>query len=249
MDSNLKVWENWFFRDNRHRSVFEILLQSDDLNATLERWKMDAQVASKEMNTHLSAHWDGAPTDFRWGALRGNMKLHVGPGQLLEVDPGMARLLTLLSIPGLGRRVTGDFSDLTGEGLAFDRIDGQFEFGNGKAFTQDMVVAGPVAKIEVIGDLDLAAEQYDLVMYVPPKLSSSLPLPATLLGGTGVGAVVLLAQQLIGEQLDNIAKQKYTVTGPWKDPLVNGFTAAQRKARDEAETTTGRQDQNLLSDP
>ena len=235
-DSDLRAKGDWFFDGRRHRSVFEIEMLSQDLKATLEHWGMDASVDAGKVNGRLSAHWDAAPMDFQWPALRGNMKLQVGPGRLLEVEPGMARLLGLLSIPGLSRRVQGDFSDLTAEGLAFDRIEGNFQFDQGKAKTQDLVVVGPAARIEVKGDLDLAQEHYDLDLFVTPKISSTLPVATTLLGGTGVGAVVLLAQQVVGDELDKIARRKFRVTGPWSDPFVDGLTAAQRRAKDAAET-------------
>jgi uncharacterized protein YhdP len=53
-------------------------------------------------------------------------------------------------------------------------------------------------------------------------LSSSLPLAGAIAGGPAVGAALLVAQRLLGKQLEQAARlgyKQYSVTGPWSDPV------------------------------
>ncbi|MDH3900887.1 MAG: hypothetical protein OEU51_07560, partial [Gammaproteobacteria bacterium] len=57
---------------------------------------------------------------------------------------------------------------------------------------------------------------------VVPHVSSSLPIAGAIAGGPVVGAAILLAEHLLGDELEKhtkFAHKQYTVTGPWADPV------------------------------
>ena len=60
-------------------------------------------------------------------------------------------------------------------------------------------------------------------MVVQPKTSASLPIAGTLAGGPLVGAAMLVAQQLLGDEVDSMTQIQYSVKGPWADPEVNAL--------------------------
>ena len=52
--------------------------------------------------------------------MTGQINLNVESGQFLKADPGLAKLLGVLSLQSLPRRLTLDFRDVFSEGFAFD---------------------------------------------------------------------------------------------------------------------------------
>ena len=109
----------------------------------------------------VQARWPGSPADFTLGALQGTLEIGVLDGRFLEVDQGVGRLFGLLSVHALQRRLRLDFSDIFGKGFAFDRIGGAFSITGGDAYTNDLVMEGPSARIGISGRVGLVRRDYD----------------------------------------------------------------------------------------
>ena len=58
------------------------------------------------------------------------------------MDPGIAKLLGVLSLQSLPRRLTLDFRDIFQQGFAFDGIDGDVKIGQGQATTRNLRMRG-----------------------------------------------------------------------------------------------------------
>jgi uncharacterized protein YhdP len=152
----------------------------------------------------------------------GKLHLVIKDGQLLNVKPGAGRVFGLVSLHTLPRRLSLDFSDLFKKGYAFDRVEGNFVLSDGDAYTSDLFIEGPAARIDISGRIGLADEDYDELITVVPHVSSSLPIAGAIAGGPVVGAAILLAEHLLGDELEKhtkFAHKQYTVTGPWADPV------------------------------
>jgi uncharacterized protein YhdP len=67
----------------------------------------------------------------------------------------------LLSLQTLPRRLTLDFSDVFKKGLTFDRIKGSFLLERGDAYTTNLYLDGPAARIDISGRTGLAVNDYD----------------------------------------------------------------------------------------
>ena len=52
--------------------------------------------------------------------LSGDLAVTVGAGQFTKIEPGIGKLLGVLSLQALPRRITLDFRDVFSEGFAFD---------------------------------------------------------------------------------------------------------------------------------
>ncbi len=85
-------------------------------------------------------NWPLAPYELKLQQLSGKLDIKMGAGEVTDVEPGVGRLVGLLSLYALGKRLSLDFSDLFAKGLKFDRIEGHFELVDGDGFTQDLVV-------------------------------------------------------------------------------------------------------------
>ena len=143
-------------------------------------WPNAVKSAPTKIDGQLS--WDGAPSDFDYPTLTGNFKLRSGAGQFTKVDPGVGRLLGVLSLQALPRRISLDFRDVFSEGFAFDTIAADVRMRNGVMHTDDFRLVGPAAAVNIAGDVDLARETQQLKVRVQPSLSSGVS------GGCG-GAV------------------------------------------------------------
>jgi uncharacterized protein YhdP len=60
-------------------------------------------------------------------------------------------------------------------------------------------------------------------------MSSGVTLGAALLGGPAVGALVLLAQELLQKPLDQVTQFGYRVTGSWDNPQISKLEPATGK--------------------
>jgi uncharacterized protein YhdP len=178
--------------------------------------------------------WSGGPTDFDVASLAGRLTLATGAGQFTKVEPGVGRLLGVLSLQALPRRISLDFRDVFSEGFAFDSIAGNVRMERGVLQSDGLRLTGPAAAVEIAGDVDLANETQRLRVRVQPSLSSGVSAGAAVLFianplvGAAVGAGTLLAQKILNNPFDRLFSYRYTVSGSFADPVVTreGATAA-----------------------
>lgn len=168
----------------------------------------------------LNGAWPGSPLDFSLRSLKGNLDFTIKNGQIPSIKAGGGRVLGLLSIAELKRRLTMDFSDFTGEGLGFNSIQGQFQFAQGKATTQNTQIKAPSANISFSGSTDLVLEQFDQTVVVQPNTGGFLPVIGAVAGGPIGAAAGLAAQAVLGKGLQKGITLKYRITGPWAKPDV-----------------------------
>ena len=214
----------WEYDGKTHRSRMEIEAGSEDLASFLKAFGYEgADVEGGNIDVRVDAVWPGSPAQFKMQEVNGILQVTATRGRLLDLRPGASRVFGLLTLASLPRRLKGDFSDLFQKGFSYDRIEGSFSLDGGNAFTNNMLMDSPSARIEIAGRTGFVAEDYDQVITVTPKLSSSLPVAGALLGpvGVGIGAVVWLAEKVLGTNVvDRVASYQYTVTGSWEDPVV-----------------------------
>jgi len=153
-------------------------------------------------------------------ALDGDLSLTIKDGRFKAIEPGAGRLLGLLNLYMLPRRMTLDFSDVTGAGLEFDKISGSFDIISGNALTDDLTTWTSAAIIHIIGRIGLAARDYDLDITIVPQVGSSLALASAIFGGPVVGAAVFALQELLQMPLQSISRIHYQVRGSWDQPEI-----------------------------
>ena len=239
--SRITAHGKWLAQQDHHRSDFSIHVAAEKLNGLLAQFGYnDAGIEEGDTELDINAGWDGAPTDFSLDRLNGTLRIAVGPGRILDIDPKAGRLFALLSFQTLTRRLSLDFSDLFEEGFSFDSINGSFSIENGQAYTNNLTMKGSSARIEVSGRVGLKEQDYDQLVTVIPAFASSLPVASALLGpiGAGIGVVVLAAEKLfksLPRTIDKILRTQYSVTGSWDAPVI-------RKLGEEAAPTADAKD-------
>ncbi|MGE5667837.1 MAG: YhdP family protein [Betaproteobacteria bacterium] len=216
-------WRNVAGRSQTHVNV---AVDVKEAGAFLAHFGWPSVVKGAATRIDGEVAWDGAPSAFDYPTLSGAFKLKSERGQFTKIEPGVGRLLGVLSLQALPRRITLDFRDVFSEGFAFDSVIGDVHMQNGIMHTDDLKLTGPSAIVDIAGDADLAHETQQLKVRVQPSLSSGLSAGAAALFlanplvGAAVGAGTLLAQKMLNNPFDQLFSYEYQVSGAWDDPVV-----------------------------
>jgi len=217
----LQAQGNWTLRAGQTRTNMTGEIKAQDTGLLLQDLGYPKALARGKTNLRAQLEWPGDPGDFMVANLNGAMELDCQSGQFLTVEPGVGRLIGLLSLQSLPRRITLDFRDIFSEGFAFDSLAGHIDVKQGVLSTKDLAMKGPAANIALSGKASVINETADLDVKVSPAVGNSVSLASTVVGGPVVGAATYLIQRLLSNPIDQLLTYNYEVTGPWDDPQVN----------------------------
>lgn len=196
---------------------FNVDWNFQDLGKTLERLGYPETIKNGKGDLKGQLNWAGSPHEYEVLALNGTLNFEVKQGQVLKVQPGVGRLLGLVTLQSLPRRLTLDFRDLFSNGFAFDKISGRINIDKGIMRSDNFNMTGPAADVDITGETNLKAETQKLHVKVLPHITDSLSL-AALAGGPLAGAVAFLAQKVLKDPLNKIASTEYEIVGTWDNP-------------------------------
>jgi uncharacterized protein YhdP len=208
------------------QTKLDVKVDVREAGRVLARFAMPDAIRGAPTTIEGQLAWAGAPSDFDYPSLSGTFRVHARAGQFLKVDPGVGRLLGVLSLQALPRRISLDFRDVFSEGFAFDSAQGSVRIANGVMHTDALRRAGPAASVSIAGDVDLAGETQKLQVRVQPSLSTSVSAGAAALFlanplvGAAVGAGTFLAQKILNNPIEQLFSYEYAVSGSWDDPQV-----------------------------
>ena len=210
------VWQSWLAQP---KTKLNIDLEVREVGKFLARMGYPERIRGGTAKLNGALGWRGAPQDFNLATLSGDMKLDARRGQFMKVEPGVGKLLGLLSLQALPRRLTLDFRDVFSEGFAYDSILGIMSVNQGVVSTNDFVMQGPAAVVSITGATDLANETQVLRVKVVPVVGDSVSLLA-FLGGPVAGIGTFVLSKLLKDPLGKFAAYDYAVTGTWESPVV-----------------------------
>jgi uncharacterized protein (TIGR02099 family) len=171
--------------------------------------------------------WQGSPLSLHYPTLSGRFNVRLSRGQFLKADPGVAKLLGVLSLQSLPRRLLLDFRDVFAEGFSYDVIRGDVAIDRGMANTQNLEMKGVNALVKMEGSSDIAKETQNLRVLILPDLDAGT---ASLIAGFTVnplwGLSTFLAQWLFHNPLSKAAAQSFQVDGSWSNPKVTKLDIA-----------------------
>ena len=164
--------------------------------------------------------WNGSPQQLDYASLSGKLVLRAVKGQFVKMEPGIGKLLGILSLQSLPRRLTLDFRDVFSDGFAFDEILGEVKIEQGVAASDKFFVSGPSAGVLMSGTVDLNRETQNLQVKVSPRLSDGVSIATAVIGGPIAALAAFVAQKLFKDPLDDLIAFRYAITGGWADPVV-----------------------------
>ncbi|MFO1344954.1 MAG: YhdP family protein [Rhodocyclaceae bacterium] len=207
------------------RFDFDFKVSADDVGGLLGRLGYPGAIKRGTSTLSGKLSWAGKPVAIDYPSLTGSMKLEAAKGQFAKLDPGAAgKLLGLISLQGLGRRITLDFQDVFSDGFAFDSIASQLDVKAGIMHTDRLQIDGPSARVLMRGDIDLQNETQKLVVNIQPELGGTAALGVAIINPIA-GAATLLAHKVLQNPLNQIFSFDYSITGKWDDPKVEKLSA------------------------
>jgi uncharacterized protein YhdP len=195
-DGTLESTGRWRLSTTQPDTRIEFKLSAKSIEKFLARAGYPDTVRRGSANVTGNLSWNGTPFTIDYPTLAGNLKLDASNGQFVKLEPGVGRLLGVLSLQSLPRRITLDFRDVFSEGFAFDSIAGQFAVARGVMDTRDLQIQGPSAKVLMSGTVDLAGETQDLKVRVQPAVGDTVAIGA-MIANPVAGAVVWAAQKIL----------------------------------------------------
>lgn len=196
-------------------SLISATLLSPDIGQLLTSFDIGSGIRRTPAKLVLDLNWRGGLHQLRLSRLNGQIALEFGEGQLEDVSDKGARLFSLLSLETLSRRLRLDFTDIFQKGFFFNSLKGDFRLKEGLAYTDNMVLDGLAARVEIRGKTDLRRRQVDQQLLVIPKPGSSLPLLAAWAINPMTGAAVFVLDRLFTPTLNLITAIQYRAVGPW----------------------------------
>jgi len=219
-DGSLKGKATWL-NVGKHQTKLDFELNANDIGKLLARLGYVDAVRRGTAKMSGDLQWNGPLTGIDYPSLSGQMTVGAEKGQFNKLEPGVGKLLGLISLQSLPRRLTLDFRDIFSDGLAFDRIDGKLNVRQGVMRTiEPLSIRGPAAQIEIQGETDLRAETQDMQVVVRPEVGNVAAVGVALINPV-VGAATLLANTVMQNPLNRLFAYRYHVTGTWADPLVD----------------------------
>ena len=224
---------SWLGGGRSAQTRVQARLDTQDFGALLDGLGMKGQLGDGKGTLLMDLRWLGTPMDASGAALAGSLNIDMRDGQLVKVQPGVGRVLGLLSLTQLPRRLTLDFHDFFDSGFRFNSVTGDIRFDGGGARSNNLAIKGAAADIRIEGTTDMVAQQFDQTIHVYPKTGNVLTAVGALTGGPVGAAIGAVAGAVLRKPFSQMAEKTYRVTGPWSDPKVQetGKAAVQAPAR------------------
>ncbi len=202
-------------------TAVDVALKWSDAGKFMARYGLPKGVDRGAGTLTGAISWVGSPAQFSYAKLGGKFTLETAQGRFTEMEPGIGKLLGVLSLQAIPRRLSLNFDDLFGKGLAFDEIKADVAINEGIASTESFTIYGPSSRVQIRGSADMNHETQDLQVRVFPSLST-----ATAIGigfataNPAIGAAVLLGQKLAKDPIERFLMREIEVKGTWANPDV-----------------------------
>ena len=208
----------------RRRTMMDFKLDIADSGELLKRFGMQDVIRRGKGSLQGQVAWAGSPLSPNYPSMGGQFNVNIESGQFLKAEPGIAKLLGVLSLQSLPRRLALDFRDVFSEGFAFDFVRGDVAIAQGQASTNNLQMKGVNAAVLLDGSADIARETQNIKVVVVPEINAgTASLIATVIN-PAIGLGTFLAQYFLRRPLMQAATQEFHIDGSWADPKVTKIT-------------------------
>ncbi|MCS6996662.1 MAG: DUF3971 domain-containing protein [Casimicrobiaceae bacterium] len=203
------------------RTELAVSLKWQDAGQFLRRLGFAGGVERAAGSIEGQFRWPGSPADYSHRSALGEFTLTAGEGRFTQMEPGLAKLLGILSLQSLPRRLMLSFDDLFGRGFAFDTVEARVAIRDGMASTEGLNISGPSARVEIRGTADIERETQLLRVRVYPSLSTATAIGVGLAtANPALGAAVYIGQKLARDPIERLLMQEFEIRGTWAEPII-----------------------------
>ena len=204
----------------KRRTALNFKLDINDSGELLNRFGMPGVVRRGKGRMDGQVGWVGSPLSPNYASMSGQFNVNIESGQFLKADPGIAKLLGVLSLQSLPRRLALDFRDVFSDGFAFDFVRGDVNIAQGIAATNNLQMKGVNAAVLMEGSANIANETQDLKVLVVPEINAGTASLIAAVINPAIGIGTFLAQYFLRQPLIDAATQEFKIDGSWADPKV-----------------------------
>jgi uncharacterized protein (TIGR02099 family) len=204
----------------QRRSLMDWKLEVADAGNLLEKLGQGRVLRGGKGVLSGQIGWLGSPLSPDYSSMSGELSVALDRGQFLQAEPGVGRLLGVLSLQSLPRRFLLDFRDVFSEGFAFDGVGGDVKIAAGVASSNNLRMRGVQAAVLMEGSTDLATETQDLRVLIVPEISAGSAALAYAAINPAIGLGAFLAQMLLSRPMEAANTREFHITGSWEDPKV-----------------------------
>lgn len=206
------------------RTSLGFKLEVSDVGHFLDRVGYPEHIKGGRAKLEGTLDWNGDPVNMDYATLDGNLQLQAQDGQFLEIEPGIGKLVSLMSLQMLPRRIALDFRDVFSKGFQFDSIASSMAVQHGVMAMKEFRMRGPAAEVNMTGKIDLSLETQNLEVKVIPQLGDSASTVVSLVNPVA-GVATLIMGRMLKNPLGKMFAFEYNVSGTWTDPKVEKVQA------------------------
>ena len=165
--------------------------------------------------------WQDQPWKISRENISGEFAIELKEGSFYKSPGGSGAALKMVSLVNFAnwlRRLKLDFSDVVGQNLAYNSLNGTLHFDQGIASLRDPLrMKMPSGRMSMAGDFDLLNEQVEGRLVATLPVATNLPWVVALLGGLPAAAGVYVTSKLVEKQVDRLSSISYKLSGSWDD--------------------------------
>ena len=165
--------------------------------------------------------WQDQPWNVSKENITGNFQIELNNGDFYRSPGGAGAALKLVSLFNFAnwlKRLQLDFSDVVGQNLAYNNLQGTIYFDQGNAvFLDPLKMKMPSGRMSMAGTFNLIDETADAQLVATLPVATNLPWVVALLGGVPAAAGVYITSKIVQKQVDRLSSISYELTGPWDD--------------------------------
>jgi uncharacterized protein (TIGR02099 family) len=165
--------------------------------------------------------WQDQPWKISRENITGDFEIKLQEGSFYKSPGGSGAALKMVSLVNFAnwlRRLKLDFSDVVGQNLAYNSLNGTLHFEQGVATLRDPLrMDMPSGRMSMAGDFDLLKEQVDGRLVATLPVATNLPWVVALMGGLPAAAGVYVTSKLVEKQVDRLSSISYKISGSWDD--------------------------------
>jgi len=201
-----------------------IKASAQNLESIQKGFGLQSVLQSKESEFNINLYWPTLPKRNEILSAMGTARIKIKNGEIDTKKRIPGKALGLLSISELPKRLLLDFSDLFSNDFSFDRLNGDFSFRDGLAYTCNLTIKSAPADVVIIGATDTKKREYNQMAIVQPAVSDMLPMGGAMLGGPAAAASVFLFTKLFRRPLKDVGLAYYSINGDWNQPIITDIS-------------------------
>ncbi len=213
-----------------HSSQLQLRTEIANVADLFEMFDQPRAMTSQGGELQLDMNWSGAPWQAELEQTNGLAQLNLRQGnfnaEMQGVNSGMMKLVGLVNIQNWGRRLQFDFSDLTGDGTAYDSLSADVQLAGGSVVTNKPVdINLATGRLRLDGEFDLIANQVEGHLVANLPVRDNLTWITGVVAGLPAAAGVWLFGELFKDELESFARVTYRVSGSLEAPQIEAQAA------------------------